>query len=144
MKVSDLLNRKGRAAPHIRKQSKVSEVISQLKTDEASALVVVDDDNEILGIISEHNVVRALEEYGKEALDHAVADIMTAPVVTCEEQATLDQVMALMDHHKIRHVPVVCDSTLCGVVSIYDILSQKMSELSQEAEALKAYVAGSL
>lgn len=142
MKVSDLIEKKGSFVPAIRSDAKVQDVVDQLKADEAGALVVTDDDKKILGIISEHNIVRGLERYGRDVVDRPVTDLMTAEVVTCSMDDTMDQAMALMDHHRIRHVPVTRDGDLCGIVAIHDILRNKMSELTFEAQALRDYVSG--
>ena len=142
MRVEELIKRKGDFVPVIGADKSLTEAIGQLKIDDTGALVVTDDGDTILGLISEENIVRGIERFGRDVVDRPVTDFMSTKVVTCDIGDSMDEAMALMDHHQIRHVPVVCDGKLCGIVAIHDVLRHRMSELKLEADALKEYVAG--
>ena len=104
------------------------------------ALVVSDDGRTILGILSEHDIVFGLAESGAAALETAVADVMTSEVITCERKTTVDHLMAMMTERRIRHVPVVEDGGLAGIISIGDVVKSRLRELVTETEQLSDYI----
>ncbi|NNF79893.1 MAG: CBS domain-containing protein [Rhizobiales bacterium] len=142
MTVHRLLEGKGYLVPFIRSDTKVKDVIDQLEVDDVGALVVTDDNLQILGIISERDIVRAMKSIGGKVVDVPVADVMTKDVITCDHSEPLSRILELMDEHQIRHVPVVKDDRLCGIINMLDVVKYRLGELEREAEALKAYVAG--
>jgi CBS domain-containing protein len=141
MTVKKILKLKGTYTPTVHPDALVADVISLLEADDVGALVVSSDDERIEGIISERDVVRGLETFGVDVLGHSVSDLMSVDVVTCTAESPVGGVMALMDEKQIRHVPVVEDGKLAGIVSIRDIIKLRLEEVQNEADAMRAYIA---
>ncbi len=142
MRVAQILARKGREVATIATTATVHDAAKELARRRIGALVVTDDGTTVLGIFSERDLVRLL---GGDAPDLGtkVAEVMTSTVHTCDDDETADQLMVTMTERRIRHVPVVNDGKLGGMVSIGDVVKQRTQELEVEAEALKDYVTGS-
>ncbi|MCK5040647.1 MAG: CBS domain-containing protein [Sphingomonadales bacterium] len=104
-------------------------------------VVLVYSGSEMTGIMSERDVARGLPHYGKDLLDMPVSKIMTSNVITCDIFDKVESVMELMTAKKIRHLPVMQDGSLMAVISIGDVVKQKMAQTEAEAESLKAYIA---
>jgi len=119
---------------------KVADVIDALEAEDVGALVVSADGKLIDGIISERDVVRGLQKYGPDVLEHTVRDLMTVDVITCTPQDLVAGVMALMDDRKIRHVPVVENDKLTGIVTIGDIIKLRLDEVQGDADAMRQYI----
>jgi CBS domain-containing protein len=141
--VATILERKGAEVATVRSEQAVSDVVAALREHGIGALVVVDDTDGCVGIISERDVVRRLAEVGGDVLQLRVADVMTAPVHTCSPEATTDQLMAEMTERRIRHLPVEVDGSLVGIVSIGDVVKWRFEELQDHTRQLEDYVAGS-
>ncbi len=122
-------------------QSTIQELVDLLAAWDIGAAVVSDDGARVLGIISERDVVRLLSG-GQASLDGLVGDVMTVEVSVCETQDTLEDLMRLMTEQRIRHVPVVHDGQLAGLVSIGDAVKARMSDLEFERDQLSTYVSG--
>jgi CBS domain-containing protein len=118
----------------------VASVLRDLAVHGVGALVVSADGREIQGIVSERDVVRALAARGPGVLDEPVSAIMTTEVVTCQPNTTVQALAALMTEQRIRHVPVVVDGILAGIVSIGDVVKGRITELETETEAIRDYV----
>ena len=103
------------------------------------AMVVVSPDG-VLGIVSERDIVRKLHEVGGDLLRRPVSEIMTTLVATCGPDDTVDSLSALMTCNRVRHVPVVVDGRLSGIVSIGDVVKTRMEELEREQQQLQAYI----
>jgi CBS domain-containing protein len=142
MTIKRLLKNKGAYVPSIPSQATVREVIKQLDLDNAGALVVTDDDQRILGLISERDIVRALQLHGTAAVDMPVRQLMSTVVHSCDVGEPLSNVLELMDHHQIRHVPITAGGNLCGIINMLDVVKYRLEEIRTEADALKAYVTG--
>ncbi|MFI5036084.1 MAG: CBS domain-containing protein [Acidimicrobiales bacterium] len=140
MQVASLLSSKGRDVATISPEQSVTEVLALLKERAVGALVVSSPEEPLTGIISERDVVRALAERGAAVLDESVADLMTRDVTTCEETTSVTDLMGLMTSRRIRHVPVVTDGQLVGVVSIGDVVKARFEELEGEKRDLLDYV----
>ena len=119
----------------------VSQACTRLTELGIGALVVSADGKQVDGIISERDVIRHLARAGAGILDLRVADIMISEVVTCASDDNIAHLMETMTEHRIRHLPVVEDGALIGLVSIGDVVKHRIRETEQEAEALKAYIA---
>ena len=104
------------------------------------ALVVTGDEVQLLGIISERDIVHGLVERGRDLLDARVGDLMTVDVLTCAPEDRITKLMARMTERRIRHLPVVDDGALCGIVSIGDVVKNRLDEIAAEASALREYV----
>jgi CBS domain-containing protein len=102
---------------------------------------VVGARGETAGIISERDIIRALAEQGPECLQRPVVEAMTRQVVTCRETDTLDELMAMMTARRFRHLPVVTDGDLVGIISIGDVVKHHVAEIEMEATAMREYIA---
>ncbi len=140
MRVLQILTNKGDDIFAITPQASVAELVRTLADRKVGALLVRESDGGIAGIVSERDIVRALGS-GESVLNDPVASIMTADVVTVSQDADVSDLMRLMTDRRIRHVPVVDeDDTLVGVVSIGDVVKNRMDELEAERAALMDYI----
>ena len=140
MRISGLLREKGDFVATVAPDATVVQVLAGLAEHGVGALVVTEDAKHILGIVSERDIARALHHDGTAALDRRVGDLMTAEVRTCGPDDTVDSLMALMTERRIRHVPVVVDGELAGIVSIGDVVKHRVHELEHENTALVEYI----
>jgi CBS domain-containing protein len=141
MLVSDILRRKGREVVSAPPNQTVAEV-ARLMAGKGIGSVLVLSGGSIAGILSERDIVRTLAEAGPACLDRPVSDLMTSHVVTCGPDEGVDRVMALMTEGRFRHVPVLDQGRLVGLVSIGDVVKHRLEEAQAELEHLSAYVAG--
>lgn len=141
MNVAAILRNKGNATETIRPDRSVSDACARLAELRIGALVVSGNGRQVEGIISERDVIRQLARAGTGILNLRVADIMIREVVTCTSEDNIAHLMETMTEHRIRHLPVVEDGALIGLVSIGDVVKHRIRETEQEAEALKAYIA---
>ncbi|TQR85455.1 CBS domain-containing protein [Mycobacterium hodleri] len=139
MRIADVLKNKGAGVLSIAPDTLVSDLISGLVGRNVGAMVVVGPEG-LVGIVSERDVVRMLHDHGADALRRRVADIMTSELVTCSPDDSVDQLSAVMTTHRVRHVPVLEDGRLAGIVSIGDVVKTRMEELQAEREQLAAYI----
>ena len=123
----------------IQPDATVRELVALLAEHNFGALVVSTDGSAVDGIVSERDVVRRLNS-DEAVLDGPVSAIMTAQVRSTEPGASVDSLMALMTEHRIRHVPVVTDDRLVGIISIGDVVKSRMAELEFERDQLDSYV----
>jgi CBS domain-containing protein len=140
MTIAAILKAKGAAVATIRPGVSIGEAARQLAERQIGSLVVVDQSRAVIGIFSERDLVRAIARDGSQALDRTVETAMSSPVVTCREDETIDQIMAVMTAHRFRHVPVVEDGELRGIVSIGDVVKHKIAQAEMEAAAMRAYI----
>jgi CBS domain-containing protein len=143
VRIKDVLRNKGGTdVVTIRAEATLAELIETLTEHNFGALVVSDDGRRVDGIVSERDVVRRLRQ-GAGALDALVSEVMTTDVHVCEPQDSLDDLMRQMTNARVRHIPVVIDGELAGLVSIGDAVKARISELEFERDQLNQYVAGS-
>lgn len=140
MLIEHILASKGSEIISVASTATVAEAVDVLHQRHIGAVVVSDDGATAAGILSERDVVRLLAETGPSALTRPVTTAMTTSVHTCGPEATLDELMAMMTNHRIRHLPVVRDGQMVGVVSIGDVVKHRVIELTSEAKALHDYV----
>jgi CBS domain-containing protein len=119
----------------------VAAVAALLHARKVGAMVVMGEDRQVAGIVSERDIVRIVAEQGAAGLDHPVSACMTCDVVFAEPDETVDALMARMTDRRIRHLPVCTEGRLVGIVSIGDLVKSKIAETTAEAETLKAYIA---
>ena len=141
MNGATILKQKGRSVASVAPTATLQEVAKRLAQRRIGALVVVGARGEIEGIISERDIIRALSEAGGSCLQRPVAETMTRQVVTCQETDTLDELMAMMTQRRFRHLPVVTDGDLVGIISIGDVVKHHVAEIEMEATAMRAYIA---
>jgi CBS domain-containing protein len=143
MRISDLLRNKPRhEVITISPEASVRELIALLAEHNVGALIVSADGASVDGIVSERDVVRRLVEHD-EVLQGRVSSIMTSAVETVVEQDLVDDLMKTMTQHRIRHVPVVTDGRLTGIISIGDVVKHRIDQLEFERDQLDHYVHGS-
>jgi CBS domain-containing protein len=142
MRISEVLHVKGDDVVTISPDASVRELVALLRKHNIGAVVVSVGAGTVSGIVSERDVVRGLAD-GADVLDRTIGDIMTARVHTAPPTETVDHLMKLMTDNRIRHVPVVVDGALHGIVSIGDVVKSRMNELQFERDQLESYVAGS-
>lgn len=141
MNVAAVLKAKGRAVVVASPETTLLEVVSKLAAKKIGALVIVDDTNAVVGIISERDIVRAIAASGESVLHAPVSTVMTKSVVTCEESVTLDELMSMMTKGRFRHAPVVENGELVGVVSIGDVVKHHLAEVEMQVSAMQNYLA---
>lgn len=144
MSIQALLNAKGRFVPLISSNILISDVIDKLEIDKAGALVVTDDNQTILGIITERDIARGLKTFGRNVVDKPVGELMTRNVQTCDVNQSVEAVVRLMDEQQIQYIPITKDGTLYGIINMLDLVKYRLSQIDAEAAALKAYVTGSV
>jgi CBS domain-containing protein len=142
MKVSQLLETKGHDVSTISQERSISDAIALLKERSIGALVVTGATTPLVGIFSERDVVRAFAVSGEKALTHTVADLMSRDVVTCTTSTDVNELMTTMTERRFRHVPVVEDERLIGLVSIGDVVKARLDELELDKRYLLDYVSG--
>ena len=140
MTVKDILSVKGNQVLTIEPTATLAMAVKMLAQRRVGALVVTGADRRIVGIISERDIVRVLGENGTAALDSPVAEVMTRKVDTCSLSQTVSELMEQMTAGKFRHVPVVEQGRLVGIVSIGDVVKARLGELEQEHDALRDYI----
>jgi CBS domain-containing protein len=141
MNVAAILKYKGRAVTTAPPTITVLEAAQRLAARRIGAIVVADARGALVGIISERDIIRALSETGPACLERPVAEIMTRHVVTCRETDTLDELMAMMTARRFRHLPVVTDGDMVGIISIGDVVKHHVAEIEMEATAMRDYIA---
>ena len=142
MRISTLLAEKGAAVATITGDAPVIRAVGELTARRIGALVVSSDGRHIDGIVSERDVVRGLNEHHGSVLDEPVSSIMTSTVFTCSPDDDIESLRPVMTERRIRHVPVVRDGELCGIVSIGDVVKIRIDELETERTALTHYITG--
>jgi CBS domain-containing protein len=140
MRVSDILRSKGNAVETVQPDATVRQLLAVLAEHNIGASIVSEDGETIVGIVSERDVVRQMHQRGAGLLEARVDSIMTADVRTTAPEELLDDLRATMTEHRIRHVPVVQEGRLAGLVSIGDVVKSTISELETEREHLVGYI----
>ena len=140
MQISQLLRRKGREVATIDGSESVRTALAVLAEKGIGALVVSSDGRRIDGILSERDVARGLHSHGAGLLAEPVSSVMTAQVHTCRPDASVHDLAQTMTDHRVRHVPVVEDDALIGIVSIGDVVKARLDELEEERRQLVDYI----
>ena len=140
MQISQVLRRKGRDVATVDGSASVRAALELLARHRVGALVVSSDGRHIDGIVSERDVARGLHERGAELLTDPVSSLMTAEVYTCRPDAGVHELARMMTDRRVRHVPVVEDGVLAGIVSIGDVVKARLDELEAERASLVDYI----
>lgn len=141
MYVSDILKMKGGEIVSLTATESVFAALSMLVTNRIGAVLVTDPQGGIAGILSERDLVRAMHKYGKDMFDKHVGDLMTTTVVTCSPKDPVAAIMGMMTSQRFRHVPVIDDGKLVGMISIGDVVKSRIEEAQFEVDALRRYIA---
>jgi CBS domain-containing protein len=142
MQVMQILKDKGADVVTMTADETIAQAAQVLRERRIGAIVVIGPRGELQGILSERDVVRCLAQRGAESLDERVGAVMTSPVITCEGDTSLEDLMRLMTNRRIRHLPVVRNGRLGGIISIGDVVRFRLMELESETETLREYIGG--
>jgi len=140
MHIVDILATKGSEVATIARGSTVREAVAELTRLSIGALVVSDDGIRIDGIVSERDIVRRLDRMGADLFEASVASIMSTPVHTCTPEDSPDAVMTTMTNRRVRHVPVISEGVMCGLVSIGDVVKARIEALEADHQVLVDYI----
>lgn len=141
MRVAQILQTKGAAVHTVSVTAPIADVVEVLNANNIGAVIVTERDGSIAGVLSERDVVRRLGQSRSSVMELKAKACMTPDPITCTPEDTSDVLMSLMTRHRIRHVPIVENGKLAGVVSIGDVVRVRMEEVEQEAAALREYIA---
>jgi CBS domain-containing protein len=141
MYVKSILDEKGRNVVTGGTQLTVRQSAVYLNENHIGAIVIVDRNDRIAGILTERDIVAAIAKSGAECLDKPISSIMWGNVHRCDEDTTVDQLMQLMSSQRARHVPVEKEGRLVGIISIGDVVKAHIRSIEREAEEIKAYIA---
>jgi CBS domain-containing protein len=142
MNVDAIMRAKGHSVATIQPGARIAEAVRMLKIKSIGAIVVSEDGKHVDGILSERDIVHALADGGGPVLERPVSGLMTAQVVTCSPEDRIEDLMALMTQRRIRHLPVLRDGELYGIVSIGDVVKNRLDEVEYEASSLRSFIAG--
>jgi CBS domain-containing protein len=141
MKVAQILQAKSSEMATVQRDRPIAEVVALLRAQDIGAVIVVEADGTLAGILSERDIVRALDK-APDLATLCAADLMTAEVAHCEPHHDINEVMKSMTTGRFRHMPVMDNGRLAGLVSIGDAVRARIDELEREREALQHYIAG--
>src|SRR3954471_3965866 len=145
MNVEHILASKGREVKTIRPNVSIAEALRRLRAEGIGSLVVSENGTNLAGILSDRDILDAIADHGIDILGESVRGVMTEEVFTCSREDWVSRIMALMTDRRIRHVPVVeGDGRLCGMISIGDVVKQRLDEIEGEADALREYVTSAM
>ncbi len=143
MDIEAILSVKGREVSTIRPEAPVAEAMRRMRAERIGALVISEDGRRIQGIISDRGILHAINDQGVGVLEQPISSIMAREVVTCNRRDRVGSIMRLMTDRRIRHVPVVNEEGLLyGLVSIGDVVKNRLDEVQREAEAMREYISG--
>jgi CBS domain-containing protein len=140
MIVSKILKDKGRQVFTVTKETTVSQIASILAQKRIGAIVVIDQNGIVDGIISERDIVRGLAQFGVSVLEKPALDLMTRNVITRGLNADIDELMQEMTISRIRHLPIIDEGKLVGVISIGDVVKNRVEKLEREGNMLRDYI----
>ncbi len=140
MTIASILSSKGSDIFTITLPQTLLEVCATLRQHRIGAIVIVDDNGKLAGILSERDIVRRIAENGPDALNADASECMTSNVVTCSPEDTIQTAMARMSEGRFRHIPVVENENLVGMISIGDLVKRRIADAEREAEDLKNYL----
>lgn len=141
MNVEKILDQKGRKVTTADVETSLGDIVKTLVSQKIGAIVVTTSAGQVVGIVSERDVVRAISEEGGAILSEPVSKYMTKRVVTCAMDDTVAELMSSMTAGRFRHLPVVEGGRLAGIISIGDVVKERIAEAEQEAQAMREYIA---
>jgi CBS domain-containing protein len=141
MQVENILQSKGATVVTVEADAPIADAVAALNRHRIGAVVAVAKNGAVAGILSERDIVRNLGADSTGLMRRPVSDIMTTKVITCGRAASVSDLMEQMTRFRIRHIPIVEEGTLVGIVSIGDVVKRKIEEAEQEALALREYIA---
>ncbi len=139
MNVSSILRRKGTHVETAKPETTVGEAAQRLTTSGIGSLVVLDEARNLLGVVSERDLVRALSEHGRDSWSGPIKELFSDRPATCKPEDSLRDVMSVMTWRRARHLPVIAGEALVGIVSIGDVVKGQLEELELEVGVLRDY-----
>jgi CBS domain-containing protein len=140
MKVSEVLKAKGDRVVTVSPEETLAGALETLTREHIGALIVCDQDEKVLGVLSERDIVYGLAKHGAPILSKPVKDVMTSDVNACSPQDTMFRAMSMMTGRRVRHLPILDDGKLSGIISIGDAVKARIEEIEAEAKALREYI----
>jgi CBS domain-containing protein len=144
MHVSAVLKRKGQSVVSLGPEETIAAAATLLTTERIGAVLVLAEQQTLLGILSERDIVHGLAKHGDGVTRLKVADLMTRDPVTCRPSDSMSDIMEVMTQRRIRHLPVVENASLVGIISIGDVVKQRLDEVASEVEQMREYVTGAI
>jgi CBS domain-containing protein len=139
--IGQILNSKTRGVATARPEDSIQDIAARLAQRKIGAVVIVGDNGKVAGIISERDIIRLVAEHGAGSLSMRASDGMTREVISCSRTSTLDEIMEAMTLGRFRHLPVIEDGALVGIVSIGDVVKHHTAEVELEVTAMRGYLA---
>jgi CBS domain-containing protein len=140
MFVLDIIRHKGSNVVSVKADDSVEAALGQMAQHRIGAVLVLDNEGRIAGILSERDLIRGMNKHGRAIFDRTVGELMTKPVVTCSPNDPVAAIEGLMTANRFRHVPVLESERLVGIVSIGDVVKSRIEEAQLEVEALRRYI----
>jgi CBS domain-containing protein len=140
MSIKSILSTKGDNVVTIEPAATLEVAVNTLTKQRIGALVVLGPDRRVTGIVSERDIIRALAQHGADVLKQPIAQVMTRKVATCNQGETVATIMETMTNGRFRHIPVVEQDRLVGIISIGDVVKHRLKEMEQESAALRDYI----
>lgn len=140
MNVETILKTKGREVIAVKPGESVASAAETMHRRRIGAALVLGEDGAVEGVLSERDIVRGLATHGGVVLGMKVAELMTSEVLTCEPGDAVDDIMAIMTERRVRHLPVLRNGKLVGVISIGDVVKHRLAEIEGEAQSLREYI----
>ncbi len=140
MSIQTILNDKGGDVIAISAKKTVKQAVDMMNNHHIGALVVADDGTGMVGIFTERDVIRALTDRGARILEQPVAKHMTERPASVSPETSVNEAMTMMTEKKFRHLPVMQNDTLCGLISIGDLVNYKIHQTEKEAQAMREYI----
>jgi CBS domain-containing protein len=141
LNIGHILKTKALGVSTARPDDSIEEITSRLAQRKIGAIVIVGDNGKVAGIISERDIIRLIAEHGAKALTLSASDGMTREVISCSRSSTLEEIMDAMTHGRFRHLPVIEDGALVGIISIGDVVKHHNAEVELEVTAMRGYLA---
>ena len=141
MHVERILALKGNEVISVRLDDTIGRAAGLMSDNRIGAVLVRDDEGFVEGVLSERDIVRGVARIGARCMDTSVIDLMTREVIYCQPEDDIDTIMSVMTEHRVRHLPVMRDGHLLGIISIGDVVKFRMEEIEFEAAAMRKYIA---
>jgi len=141
MHVERILALKGNEVISVRLDDTIGRAAGLLSDNRIGAVLVRDDEGFVEGVLSERDIVRGVARIGARCMDTSVVDLMTREVIYCQPEDDIDTIMSVMTEHRVRHLPVMRDGHLLGIISIGDVVKFRIEEIEFEAAAMRKYIA---
>ena len=140
MKVADILQHKGGHTVTATAEQSIKITVALLHREKIGAVVVCDEEGRAVGLISERDIVNGLADHGAHVLELKVGDLMKTSIISCKTDDNIVDLMATMTERRIRHIPIIQNDELKGIVSIGDVVKNRIAETEHEAELLREYI----